>query len=226
MQNLFQKDTMYLVKTPAILKKISPKLIWDIPSDNKEIYLTFDDGPVPEVTTWVLDELKKFDAKASFFCIGKNIEENPLVFKRILTEGHSVGNHTYRHLNGWKTKNEKYFDDVEKCSSIIKYFIDIGSKKNSVINHKKIFRPPYGQITPSQYSKLYNEYSIVMWDVLSGDFDKTKSGTQCLKYVVKNGKKGSIIVFHDSVKAFPRLKIALPGVLKYFSKEKFIFKGL
>ena len=204
----------YLVKTPWLLKKIYPECIWNIKTDEKVIYLTFDDGPHPVATTFVLEELKRYNAKATFFCIGKNVEENFELYKKIIDEGHAAGNHTYNHLNGWKVKDEVYLDNIFKAKKII---------------DSNLFRPPYGRITKFQLKQLPAEkYKLrtVMWSVLSGDFDKEITGEECYLTVAKNAKEGSVVVFHDSEKAFKRLEYALPKVLKYFSEKGFEFKSI
>lgn len=202
---------MYVVKTPKILKKTYPKCIWDIPSVEKNIYLTFDDGPTPKVTDWVLDELTKYKAKATFFCIGKNAVENPELFARITDEKHTIGNHTFSHSNGWKTKEYTYLKDVIKCQQVVK---------------TKLFRPPYGKLTRVQTNSIHKKFKIVMWDVLSADFDTTITPEKCLQNVLKNTSKGSIVVFHDSKKAEKNLKVALPKMLKHFSELGFEFKAI
>ena len=207
---------MYFVKTPWFLKKMYPGCIWDIPVHEDLLYLTFDDGPHPEATTFVLDELKKFNAKATFFCIGKNVVEYPEIYKRILLEGHRIGNHTYNHLNGWKVDDQKYIQDILEARKVI---------------DSNIFRPPYGRITQFQNrilttSSAQNQkelFKIIMWNVLSADFDLNVSPETCALNVIRNAKKGSIIVFHDSQKSFPKLQIALPRVLKHFAEKNFKF---
>lgn len=174
----------------------------------KKIYLTFDDGPVPEVTPWVLDLLKQNDIKATFFCVGANVEKHPKIYQRMLAEGHSVGNHTHNHLNGWETKSENYFDNIENCAQLVS---------------TRLFRPPYGRMKRSQRTHLGDRYSIVMWDVLSGDFDKSTSAEKCLDNVITNTRNGSIIVFHDSVKASQNLVYALPRFIEHSKKEGFEF---
>ena len=204
----------YKAKTPKWLRKLFPGRIWDMPPLKNAIYLTFDDGPHPIITPFVLDELQKYNAKATFFCIGKNVVDNPVVFRRILDEGHALGNHTYDHLDGWKTGNAAYLHNILKA----KNYIDAD-----------LFRPPYGRITPNQQRDLmrqHEEIKIIMWSVLSGDFDKNISPGQCYKNVLKNAVSGSIVVFHDSEKAEERLCYALPGVLKYFSEKGYIFEKI
>jgi len=202
---------MFLVKSPAIIKKYYPKLVWEIPNNENKIYLTFDDGPIPEVTDWVLDLLKQYNIKATFFCIGDNVVKHPAVFQRIITEDHAVGNHTFNHLNGWKTSSETYLANIEACKEIVS---------------TTIFRPPYGRIKKTQVQDLTKEYKIIMWDVLSGDFDAKTSPEKCYNNVVENAKEGSIIVFHDSVKASKNLKYALPKVIEYLLEKGFVFDVL
>lgn len=204
----------YIAKTPKWVKKLFTGSIWEMPQHKKAIYLTFDDGPHPQITNFVLDELLKFNAKATFFCVGKNVAANSGVFKRILDEGHAVGNHTYDHLDGWKTENAKYLQNILKA-------------KNNI--YSNLFRPPYGRITRNQQKSLtqLNEpFNIIMWSVLSGDFDVTISPEQCCKMVLKNTKVGSIVVFHDSEKANDRLRFTLPVVLKHFYERGYQFEKI
>lgn len=211
--------SFYWVKTNAIIRKIFSNYIWLLPNNEKTIYLTFDDGPIPEVTEWVLAELKKHNAKASFFCIGKNIEANPDIFKKIINEGHSIGNHTYDHLNGWKSTPQNYLANVEKCENAI-----IKSTNEFKQSALKLFRPPYGKIKTAQAKRIKNlGYKIIMWDVLSGDFDQEILKEKCLNNLIQNIESGSIIVFHDSVKASENLKYALPKVLNYLKNNNFSY---
>ena len=204
----------YLAKTPKWVKKLFPSTIWELTTTKKILYLTFDDGPHPQVTNFVLDELLKYNAKATFFCIGRNVVKNPLIFNRILTEEHGVANHTHDHLDGWKTPNATYLQNILEASK----YID-----------SDLFRPPYGRITAKQQKQLQTAnkpFKIVMWSVLSGDFDITITSEQCCENVLKNAKSGSVIVFHDSEKAYERLKFTLPAVLKYFSEKGFQFEKI
>ncbi len=194
---------MYLVKTPLFAQWLFKKLVWRIVNTEK-VFLTFDDGPVPEATPWVLDVLKDEGIKATFFCVGENVVKHPDIYQRIINEGHSIGNHTFNHLNAWKTDSETYLSNIDKASEIIE---------------TKLFRPPYGKLSPSLSKKLEEDYDIIMWDVLSGDFDSNISAEKCLNNVTKNAKEGSIIVFHDSIKAIDKLKYVLPEVIRLF-KEK------
>jgi len=205
---------MYLVKTPIWLRWLYPSLIWKKSNSSKTLYLTFDDGPIPEVTPFVLDVLNQFDAKATFFCIGDNIRKHPEIFDEVLNAGHSIGNHTYNHLNGWKTDDDTYVENVIKCDTRV----------NSIL-----FRPPYGRIKRSQIKKLsalYPEFEIIMWDVLSGDFDQQLDPEKCLRHTVEAACPGSIIVFHDSIKAFRILKEVLPKALEFWKRKGYRFEAL
>ncbi|XGA85314.1 polysaccharide deacetylase family protein [Polaribacter sejongensis] len=193
---------------------------WRFLSDKKEIFLTFDDGPTPEITEFVLTELKKYNAKATFFCIGKNIQNHPEIFSKLITDGHSIGNHTQNHLKGWKSETNAYLKNALECEQTITQF-------NTSTITQKLFRPPYGKIKKNQAKQLIEKgYKIIMWSVLSADFDTTISNEKCLENVLKNTEPGSIIVFHDSVKAAERMKYALPKVLKHFSDKGFVFKAI
>ena len=202
------------------MMRIFSKYTWRFFDTKKEIYLTFDDGPTPEITQFVLSKLKDYKAKATFFCIGKNIQNHPEIFKQIIADNHSVGNHTHNHLKGWKNNNATYADDIQLCENTITQF------SNSTIT-QKLFRPPYGKIKTSQAKEILKKgYKIIMWSVLSADFDTKISNEKCLENVLKHTKTGSIIVFHDSVKAAERMQYALPKVLKHFSDKGFVFKSI
>ena len=221
--------SFYWIKTNALIKKIFSNYVWDVSNSENKIYLTFDDGPTPEITEWVLEELKKHNAKATFFCIGNNIEKYPDVLEKVINEGHSIGNHTFNHLNGWKTATEDYLENIKLCEEqILKSNPSVSEQAKQIYNLKStIFRPPYGKIKLSQSKKLRQlGYKIIMWDVLSADFDTSISKEKCLDNVIKNTKSGSIIVFHDSVKAFANLEYSLPKALKYWAAKGFIFERL
>jgi len=209
----------YFVKTPYFIKFIFKNWIWSFSKNKKTIYLTFDDGPTPELTTWVLDLLFKFNAKATFFCIGKNISEYPEIFKAILKNDHAVGNHTNNHLNGWKTSADLYLENCNEAAKTIQQF------NNSTVQYNlKLFRPPYGKLTLNQSKKIREKsYKIIMWDVLSADFDTKISKEKCLKNIRKNTKNGSIVVFHDSIKAREKIKFVLPKVLEYYTEKGYAF---
>jgi len=202
---------MYLVKTPWLLKKFYPQLVWDTDKRNRTIYLTFDDGPIPIVTPFVLNILEQYKAKATFFCIGDNATKHTDIFEKVKAAGHAIGNHTFNHLKGWDTEDEVYLDNFVKAEKVL------GSH---------LFRPPYGRIKRSQV-KLLKKHSpdvkIIMWDVLSGDFDTNLTPEKCLRNVLKRTEPGSIIVFHDSLKAFERLEYVLPRAMEVWSKEGYAF---
>lgn len=209
----------YISKTPKSIQRIFSKYLWRFPLDKKEIYLTFDDGPTPEITDFVLEELNKHKAKATFFVIGKNIKNYPTIFKKTLMDGHSVGNHTQNHLNGFKTKTQEYIKNVLEAENII--------SENMLKLPNKLFRPPYGKIKYRQTKELQKQgYKIVLWDVLSGDFDASISKEKCLQNVLKNTQNGSIIVFHDSVKASEKLRYVLPMVLEHYTRKGVVFKSI
>jgi peptidoglycan/xylan/chitin deacetylase (PgdA/CDA1 family) len=187
-------------------------LIWRSETAAKELYLTFDDGPVPEVTPWVLDLLREFNASATFFCVGENVSRNPEIFHRIMREGHTVGNHTFSHISGWKHDPQQYLENVVSCARLV---------------DSDLFRPPYGRLCRKQARELRDhDFRIVMWDVLSGDFDRDLDARQCYHNVVDNAKPGSIVVFHDSVKAQKNLREALPQVLEYYTELGYEFRPL
>ena len=202
----------YTIKTPTIIPKYFSNYRWRFSSVPKEIYLTFDDGPTLEVTNFVLEELKKHQAKATFFCIGKNVKKHQNIYHKIQEEGHSVGNHTFNHLNGLLTKNTRYIENIQQASAYIV---------------SKLFRPPYGRLKSSQARLLQQEgYKIIMWDVLSGDFDRSISPEKCLENVLKKTTNGSIIVMHDSEKSKDKIYFALPRILDHFSQKGYLFKAI
>lgn len=199
-----------------------PNYVWDMNTVEKVLYLTFDDGPTPDITDWTLNTLNQYGAKATFFCIGNNIEKHPSIFKNIQDEGHTVGNHTYNHVKGWKTKTEAYIDEVLKTQKIIDS--TFGNQQSGML---KLFRPPYGQITTEQGKTLRNlGYKIIMWDVLAFDWEDSISSEQCYQNLISNATAGSIIVLHDSVKASKHLHYALPRVLDFFSEKGFEFRRI
>ncbi len=205
---------LYFVKTPVWLQKLFTGRIWRCKGEKKTVYLTFDDGPHPIHTMFVLDELKKFNAKATFFCIGKNVALFPDIYNRILKEGHAVGNHTYNHLKGSKTSTSDYVADVERASNTI---------------NSQLFRPPYGKLKRFQEKILREgrwQFKVIMWTVLSGDFDTSISPQRCLENVLLHSSDGDIIVFHDSEKAAGRMRYALPKVLESFAGKNILMKAL
>ena len=200
------------VKTPTFIPKLFSNYYWNIPNQEKKVFLTFDDGPIPSITPWVLETLNKYDAKASFFCIGDNVNKHPEIYQSIIENGHTVCNHTYNHINGWKNTKADYIKNVDMCSKIV---------------NSKLFRPPYGQIRNSQAKALIkNGYKIIMWDVLSWDFSSKFSPEMCLRNVIHNIKPGSIVVFHDNLKAEKNLMYTLPKCLKFLSDNNYVCSSL
>jgi len=203
-------------RIPSLLPKLFPGLIWHVPDREKSIYVTFDDGPVPGPTEFVLETLNEFKAKATFFCIGDNVRRHSEVFTKIMSAGHSIGNHTFNHLSGWSASNKVYVDNVKLCDE---QFNSMGSKPSL------LFRPPYGRIRPNQ-TKSLNQYKIVMWDVLSLDYQQSGKNENYLQGTIDATRAGSIVVFHDSYKAEKKLKFILPRFLEHFSSNGFHFKTL
>jgi len=218
-KNLAMK--FYWIKTHFLIKKLFSGFVWDLPNKEKKVYLTFDDGPTPEVTEWTLSQLKQFDAKATFFCIGENILKHPEIFNKVIKEGHSIGNHTFNHLKGWETPTKDYIQNMIECDNQISQHCKTFNLQSSISNLKsRLFRPPYGKIKFAQSRILKKmDYRIIMWDVLSADFDQDVSPEECLENVIGNVSSGSVIIFHDSIKASRNLEYALPKTLA-FLKEK------
>lgn len=198
----------FSVRPPYVLKKVMPSAVWRKSATEKKLYLTFDDGPIPELTPWVLDVLKHYSIKATFFCVGHNVYKHPELYARLLNEGHSVGNHTYNHVNGWNTDTNEYLKNIEKCAELL---------------NSKLFRPPYGKLKPTQIKRIKANYAIIMWDVLSGDYDKTIAPERCLLNVTNAIRNGSIIVFHDNIKAKDNLQYALPKFIEYALEKGYGF---
>ena len=191
------------IKPPKFIRRLMPELIWEI-EDNDGVYLTFDDGPTPGVTEWILSTLRRYNAKATFFVLGKNVEMYPDLYQRIIDEGHKVGNHTYSHQKGWRMSLERYLEDVDFAGDFV---------------HSELFRPPYAQVTPSQVRAVAQKYKVVMWDIVSRDYNTSLSPERCLKNVTDHMTAGSIIVFHDSEKAFRNMSYALPRTLKFIQQK-------
>lgn len=208
----------YWVKTSGFIKWLMPRYTWDIAATEKVIYLTFDDGPVPEVTPWVLDVLEANNCKATFFCIGDNIRKNPEVFKSVIDAGHAIGNHTFNHLNGWKTPDAAYQENITLCQQEIAKQLPGGTQ---------LFRPPYGKIRKKQAKPLLQDgRKIIMWDILTADFDHSISKEKCLENAITKAMPGSIIIFHDSIKAFPNLEYALPRAIAILHEKGYRFEKL
>jgi peptidoglycan/xylan/chitin deacetylase (PgdA/CDA1 family) len=204
---------MFLHHSPFWLKAFFPGFTWRIPTQEKTIFLTFDDGPIPDITESVVDTLNQFDAKATFFCIGANVLKHPDIFKKLLNNGHSIGNHTFNHMNGWKTEDDIYLDNIAKCDEQLNL-------------DTVLFRPPYGRIKKSQSKVVLTKRKIIMWDVLSGDFSQSLTPEVCLKKSIYHTRPGSIVLFHDSIKAAKNMQFALPRFLEHFSQQGYRFEAL
>jgi peptidoglycan/xylan/chitin deacetylase (PgdA/CDA1 family) len=202
----------YFIKTPRIIMRIFRNYTWRFFTSKKEIYLTFDDGPIPLVTEFVLETLKKQQVKATFFCVGENVKKHPEIYNRIIKEGHQTGNHTYNHLNGWKCNTEDYINNIVKCEEL---------------TNTKLFRPPYGKIKKSQARQLQkNGFKIIMWRLLSGDLDKNISAKTCCQNVINNAQNGDIIVFHDNIKSHEKLIKMLEKLIISLKDKGFVFKTI
>ena len=199
---------MYFVTAPFFLRWYYPKITFNKSRKERKIFLTFDDGPIPEVTPRILDILAEYDIKATFFCVGDNIEKYRAIYERIRSEGHQVGNHTYNHLRGWDTEDNIYQNNISKCQQL---------------TGTSLFRPPYARAKKTQLKALYERYEVIFWDVLSGDFDEQISPEKCYQNVIKHVRSGSIIVFHDNIKALPRVTYALPKVISYLKRAGYDF---
>lgn len=200
-----------MLKKEHIAARIFRDLTWHFTGKDNELFLTFDDGPTPEITPWVLSTLKDFNARATFFCLGKSVQKYPKLYNQILNEGHSVGNHGYTHIKGWRTSNKKYINSVRKAAQVI---------------DSNLFRPPFGRILPKQIEQLKQDFKIIMWDVLTRDYNSKLDKEKCLKNGLDFTESGSIIVFHDTLKAERNLKYVLPKVLKHFSEQGFVFNPI
>jgi peptidoglycan/xylan/chitin deacetylase (PgdA/CDA1 family) len=207
---------------PAFLPWLYPQLTWRIATTAKDLYLTFDDGPVPGPTEFVLEQLEKFGAKATFFCIGDNVKKHPEVFHQVVKAGHAVGNHTFNHLSGWKTSRKKYSDNIHLCEEQMK---QVCAATGIVHPSSALFRPPYGRIKRRQIQGL-REWKIIMWDVLTHDYAQNVPAERCLKGSVSAVRPGSILVFHDSHKAYKNMSYVLPRLLDHFANQGYSFKLL
>ncbi|MDD3108134.1 MAG: polysaccharide deacetylase family protein [Alistipes sp.] len=198
------------IRPPQWIQRLFPSIIWTMPESN-HVYLTFDDGPTPGVTEWIVDCLAEYDAHATFFCLGKNAEQHPHLFRMIGEAGHRIGNHTYSHQKGWGMSLERYIEDVDFANDIL---------------HTDLFRAPYGRITPAQARRLSERYHMILWDILSRDYSQWVTPRQCLHNVTRHVQGGSIVVFHDSVKAFRNLRYALPRTLQYIKDQGLICSSI
>lgn len=204
---------LFLHKSNFILRLLYPKFWWRLTKEEPVIYLTFDDGPIPDVTEFVLDQLDRWAAQSTFFCIGDNVRKHTNVYYKIIEAGHLIGNHTYNHLNGWKTDDSDYLANIEKCQAQLR--VETG-----------LFRPPYGRIGRSQATEVLKSHAVVMWDVLTGDFDQSIPPETVLRKTLRYTRPGSIVVFHDSLKAWPTLSYVLPRFLAHFVALGYEFRAL
>ncbi|MBX2840607.1 MAG: polysaccharide deacetylase family protein [Flammeovirgaceae bacterium] len=210
---------MFLHKMGWLFQQVLyPTLTWSRYAEEKVIYLTFDDGPIPEMTPEILEILDQFNAKATFFCVGDNVRKYPEIAQEALAKGNALGNHTYNHLNGWQMATDSYYENIQQCGN--QFALLNGTPEI------KLFRPPYGRISRSQIKQIQHDYEIIMWDVLSGDFSQKLDKKKCLEKSIKFTQPGSIIVFHDNLKAKKNLDYVLPRYLEYFAKQGFTFKIL
>lgn len=208
----------YFYRTPTLLKSILKPCTWTRPTQNKTLYLTFDDGPVPDATPWVLEILKTYEAKATFFVVGENVARYPELFKAVINEGHTIGNHSYHHLKGWTTTEAHYIADVLRCEELIR-------KNGYQRSGKPLFRPPYGRIKFGQLKRLSNDFEIIMWELLSGDFDKKLNLSSSWK-ALSQAAGGDLLVFHDSPKYLHNVKFLLPKLLQHFAGLGYTFAPL
>ncbi len=205
-------------RTPKWLQSLFPSFIWSQPTPEKVLYLTFDDGPVPEATPMVLDYLNQYEAKATFFCVGDNVTRYPELIRQVVDDGHTVGNHTFHHLDGWKTTKQDFMLDVKMCQQVLDQYYQCDGKP--------LMRPPYGRLKRAQWKTLNQQFQIVMWNVLSGDFSKKIDASTCLKQSIRYSQSGSVVLFHDSIKTIDKLKSVLPNFLRHFSQLGFKFQRL
>jgi len=212
-KSLFSHAHMFLHYSPFLLKLFYSGYVWHIPTVEKKIFLTFDDGPIPGITESVIKTLSEFDAKATFFCIGDNVRKHPDIFQQLISAGHSIGNHTFNHLNGWRTEDQIYIENFEQCERQLNL-------------DTTLFRPPYGRIRKSQARLLPSTKKVIMWDVLSGDFSQEIKPEICLRKTIKHTRSGSIVLFHDSIKASKNMLYTLPRFLKHFSELGYHFEAL
>ncbi|WP_031529992.1 polysaccharide deacetylase family protein [Dyadobacter crusticola] len=204
---------MFLHNSPFWLRAFFPGFTWRVKTDEKKLFITFDDGPIPDITEFVLDTLQNFNAKATFFCIGDNVRKHPEIFKKVLAAGHAIGNHTFNHLNGWKTDDQEYLDNIQKC-------------EEQLALSTVLFRPPYGRIRKTQSKVVLENRKIIMWDVLSADFSQDLAPETCLKKSVQYSREGSIVLFHDSIKAAKNMQFTLPRYLEHYAEKGYSFEAL
>lgn len=208
---------MYLSHIPTLVQQLFSDYIWRIDTAEKILYLSFDDGPSPKITPWVLEQLQKFEAKATFFLIGDRVIKYPELVHQIIDAGHSLGNHTHHHIKGRKSDTKAYLKNFLRAQRAITEYSGYRTD---------LFRPPYGSLTSKQADRILRTHQIIMMDVISGDFDVKRSPETCINKVIKYARKGSIVLFHDSEKAWPRLQMALPKVLSHFAEQGYRFEEI
>ena len=202
---------MIIEQLPVFFRGVYRKVTWRKDSRLKNIYLTFDDGPIPKVTPWVLDVLDSYNVKATFFCVAENVWRYPEIYQEILRRGHRTGNHTYNHLRGFFTSTKKYLANVEKAATFVK---------------SDLFRPPHGELRSPQYFRLRKKYQIIQWDVITRDYNPELTGEQVLNIVKKFARNGSIVVFHDSLKSEKNMKYAMPKAIEFLQEQGYSFEKL
>ena len=200
---------MLIEQPPKLLRWLYPRALWRMDKNVKAVYLTFDDGPIPNITPWVLDLLDKYNIKATFFLVGDNVRKHPEEFKMIVERGHRVGNHTFNHISGLKYLSYNYLENTNKANELI---------------NSTLFRPPHGWMRWGQYMVLSHRYTVVMWDLVTRDYSKRLNGHQVLRNVKKYVRNGSIITFHDSIKSEKNLKYALPRAIEWLLEQGYEFK--
>ena len=202
---------MFIEQVPGFVRNLFPKALWRMNPDEKAVYLTFDDGPIPVITPWVVDLLGHYGIKATFFMVGDNVRKHPQEYKLVVDAGHRVGNHTFNHLKGLFTDTPEYIENVEKADALI---------------HSNLFRPPHGMLRRSQYKELSKRYQFVMWDLVTRDYSKRLSGEEVLGILKRLVRNGSIITFHDSLRSEENLKYALPRAIEWLLEQGYEFKVL
>jgi peptidoglycan/xylan/chitin deacetylase (PgdA/CDA1 family) len=208
---------LYTHRIPNFVKWHYAEFYWQQPTEEKVLYLTFDDGPTPDATEFVLEELSKWEAKSTFFCLGKNIAKDKSILSKIEDQGHTIGNHSFSHLSGWESDIDTYLTDIKKCDDLL---------NKTLTKNSDLFRPPFGRINKNQISELNKKYRIILWDYLIGDFDSSLSKYRCFERAKKNIKNGDVIVLHDNFKSFETLQYVLPRLLAHFSNVGYRFDAL
>ena len=218
---------VFIEQPPEFFRKLYPGAVWRMDPNEKAVYLTFDDGPIPEVTPWVLDLLDKHNIKATFFMVGDNIRKHPDEFRMVVERGHRIGNHTFNHIRGFEYTAKNYLGNTEQAKIFMEMGGDINCNVEKVL-YPLLFRPPHGHMFANQYLTLKRTYKIVMWDLVTRDYSKKLRGPQVLANVMRYARNGSIITFHDSLKSWcnGNLQYALPRAIDFLKEEGYEFKVL